>query len=925
MGVIETTGLRRAEAHALHTALDALSGGSGRTVEIVGEPGVGKTRLLADLMDEARCRAIPVVHARCVVEERALPFHILAQILESIPLGDHRAGRAPAEDIEILARAAAGSGPNPAVGESQRIAAALRGLLGRAAGDGLLVVLDDFHWADPASADLIDRLVRRPTAGPVLLVIAQRPRQASQRLRGSLAHACELGAATRIELGPLALQEAANLLDLDPGDARLHELHRVSQGIPLYLLTLAGIDPNELPGDMPTQSTSLILGEIATLDAATLRIATAAAILGDHGDAAALTVVAEAGHDEVQAALDCLLLHDVLRPVDHAGAYGFRHPVLRCLIYATADPTWRLHAHRRAVDLLSSRGGTAVDRAVHVERSRTLGGPRDAQILREAAEEVFPTDPGAAVQWLETALRISPPGPARIDLTLFLARSLGQSGRLSESRDLLHRVLRTIPMEELGARAQAVAFGSVVECLLGNFTEARALLEDELAHAFTHPSPPPEAAALIIEHGIIGAFDGRLPSCGQVQMALRLARRHADRTAEAGALVLDGLCDAFRNRPHAPDSVADCGGAIDRLSDGELAAHPEYLGLLGWAETIVGAFQHAERHFTRAMRIAQSTGQSHVFPALLLGLGNVYRQTGHLSDARRLAGEADRLAQCIRAEHLRGLALALEALCEVWGGTGLDEASALADRSVTLLRQGNHYWGVAASLTVATVAWLRGEARRSVTVLLDAGGGPHLPGIPAFLRPQFFLLGLLASLDAGEPPGPWADRVEKAVEGLASPAPRAYALLARAEVLRVGDDLAGAVARYRQAADLFGAAGMIHCQARALMTIVPHLSTLGHRREAAATRILAKELAQRGGAVRLAPPPAAVRAAVDLTVLTEREREIAEIAGSGLKTREIAERLSLSPRTVDVHLTRIYRKLNIRSRATLARLMADLG
>ncbi|MEK8173788.1 helix-turn-helix transcriptional regulator [Streptomyces sp. M19] len=62
-----------------------------------------------------------------------------------------------------------------------------------------------------------------------------------------------------------------------------------------------------------------------------------------------------------------------------------------------------------------------------------------------------------------------------------------------------------------------------------------------------------------------------------------------------------------------------------------------------------------------------------------------------------------------------------------------------------------------------------------------------------------------------------------------------------------------------------------------------------------------------------------------LTTLTDREREVAQIAGTGARTREIAELLRLSPRTVDVHLTRIYRKLDINSRAALAHFMAQAG
>ncbi|HEX2312227.1 MAG TPA: helix-turn-helix transcriptional regulator, partial [Thermomonospora sp.] len=167
------------------------------------------------------------------------------------------------------------------------------------------------------------------------------------------------------------------------------------------------------------------------------------------------------------------------------------------------------------------------------------------------------------------------------------------------------------------------------------------------------------------------------------------------------------------------------------------------------------------------------------------------------------------------------------------------------------------------------------------------------------------------------------------------PARRGYALAARAHVAAMEGDHRAAQRLYRSAARVFSSAGMVHMQALTLLANAASLTATGAHAQAESTRMLAEELARRSGAAVIshlarcpeAPAPGqapGAAVAARLSLLTSREREIAEIAGRGKRTREIAEELSLSPRTVDVHLSRIYRKLDIPSRTALVRLMAGL-
>ncbi|POM23841.1 Transcriptional regulatory protein UhpA [Actinomadura rubteroloni] len=926
--------VRRDEARLLRASLDALRLGEGRIVELTGDPGTGKTRLLAETLGDAERRGLPIAHVRCTAAERRTPYRTVALLLGEPPLRDWRL-LAPPEDRAVVAEALARGSADPA-GMPQRsrfqVCGAVRSVLEHAARDGAVVVLEDVHWADPQSLDLIDQLVRGPLEAPLLLVIVHRPRQASPRLRATLAHGVELGTVTQIELGPLTLEESGRLLGMPADHPRVLDLHLEAHGVPLYLAALAG----EEGGRVPAHVAGLLLGEVTSLAGPEALVASAAAVLGEHCDATLLAGVTGLRCFEVEAAVDDLLARDILRPAARASKFEFRHRLLRQVVYDGTASAWRRSAHRSAARVLAEYGAPPAVLADQVERAVAPTDPEHLRILREAAGEALLTDPGRAAHWLELALHgfsdDMVDDRTRTELRVLRAQALGRAGRLAESRDLLHRVMGDLPPEEKALRASAVAFWALVECLLGNFAEALALLADGVASIAGDPEPPREAAVLLIEHGLVGAFDGRAPDPAGAELALRLARRHGDRVAESGALVLGALGAAFADTGRTREPLAAAATALDRLSDAELAPHPEFVAMLGWAETLAGQFQGAERHFLRGIRIVRTSGQEHVLPVLLLGLGNVQRHVGDLDDARRTAAKSRELAEQSGAGYLTGLALALESLTAGLAEPGHAAASVeLAERALAAMRPGSFYWAFCASMALAQAVCLAGDPARCVTVLLDAGRGPELPRIPVFLRPLVFMIILKSSVEAGRSTADWAERAARAADGLGRPAPSAYARLAEGLARRADGDLAEAVRLFERAAELFGEAGMIHAMTASLITAACELVRLGRREQATALLVTAKDLARRHGAARAVEeaerwlarlPGDAPPGGPDLSALTDRERQIATIAATGMKTREIAAELSLSPRTVDVHLTRIYRKLNISSRAVLARLLA---
>src|SRR3954470_9739898 len=211
---------RTAELAALDEALSELERGRPSAIELVGPAGIGKTRLLAELGARADARGHLVLSGSASELERDLPFWVFVDALD-----DYIAGIDPRrlERMDEAVRAELGqmfpalSAPqvsaSQALHERYRSQRAVRVLLEQlAATQPLVLVLDDFHWADSASIDLAVALLRRPPAAGVLLVLGARPRQLPERLAAALERAHRDGTLSRIELGPLNREEARELL-----------------------------------------------------------------------------------------------------------------------------------------------------------------------------------------------------------------------------------------------------------------------------------------------------------------------------------------------------------------------------------------------------------------------------------------------------------------------------------------------------------------------------------------------------------------------------------------------------------------------------------------------------------------------------------------------------------------------------------------
>jgi tetratricopeptide (TPR) repeat protein len=226
---------RAAELDALDGAIAGLEGGGPGALVLLGEPGIGKTSLLGELAERADARGHIVLSGGASELEDDLPFWLFVDALDEYVAGLHPRRLESLEDdvrtelalvFPSLAELAGAS--QAGLHERYRAHRAVRELLQRlAATKPLVLLLDDVHWADPASVELLGALLRRPPAAATLLAMSARPRQLPERLAGALGRADRAGSLTRLELRPLGRDDAGRLLgeavDRELADA-LYEL-----------------------------------------------------------------------------------------------------------------------------------------------------------------------------------------------------------------------------------------------------------------------------------------------------------------------------------------------------------------------------------------------------------------------------------------------------------------------------------------------------------------------------------------------------------------------------------------------------------------------------------------------------------------------------------------------------------------------------
>ncbi|MFD4317269.1 AAA family ATPase [Streptomyces sp. NPDC058548] len=912
------------------------------------------------------------------------PSHAAGSTAPSRAVGSDTSARtAPAESVvtasDVLRASGRAFGAEAAwsgggdAGHVRRIAAAL----GRVPADGpvLVLALDDFHAADPASVALVDHLLRHPLRAPVLLVLARRERQTTPALASVLARAADSGDLARLAVGPLAPDDCAEGLvpGLPPGLAR--EIHAVSLGNPLYHRALAHARTREggAPGTGPV---AVVLDELAPLDGAQRAVVEALAVLDGRATAELLAAavspppiarpaiapppiapppIAQHPADLPDlphpssppdpAALDGVLRElthrDLVRTDEDGRILVLRHPALPELVRGTLDPWRRRELHRRAAAALAAAGAPVTERAPHLVRAVTAWDPDVAAELVEAAERIGAADPARAAHWLGAVLALLPDTPEHRatwrDLTLRRAQALGSAGRVAESRDLLHHLVDTCRAPDTAElRTSAVLLCAFMERHLGRYPEADALLRRELERT---PGPRPDLRTwLVVEWGCRALFAARYPEVRSVvARTLEGARRRRDEAGTAEVLTLAALGEVYEGetaaaRVHAAEAAA----LTDTFTDGELAAHPESLVRLGWTEVFLEEYGRAERHATRGIGMARRAGRPFALSQLLLCSAYVHFLTGRVGAALDLAEESLAVARALGGAELVGFSGAIRAVLLLHARPlGDPEPSAAAAEAAATVGTAEGWWATQTRSLLGYAVPLHQDPHRVREVLVRAGGDRDLSRLQPSLRPGYLELLAGAALATGDPAE--AERVARRAlaeaEPLGLPVQRAAALRAWGQVLAGRGESASAARAFTDAARESARSGAVLREAHSLLLAAPQTHAAGDGARAAAQWRRGRRLGVEGGArmlvdladrTRPAPPEGAAGGG-RLAALTPREREISVLVAEGLTNQAVADRLCLSPRTVESHVARVYRKTGVETRAALASLVVRDG
>ena len=527
----------------------------------------------------------------------------------------------------------------------------MRELLERlAARRPLVLVLDDVHWADAASVELLTALLRSPPDAAVLVVMAARPRQRPERLAAALERADRHGGLTRLELGGLAREAAGELLGEAVGRERADELYEEAGGNPFYLQQLARSQRRRRRRGSPLAGAALeavgvpaaviasLAEELGLLSDDTRRVLRGAAVAGDpfEPDLAA----AAAGADDATAmeAFDELLELGLVRATDVPRRFRFRHPLVRRAVYESAPGGWLLGAHERCAHVLAERGAPAAARAHHVEFAARHGDLAAVAVLTEAGTAAMLRAPASAARWFSAALRLMPDRRARRAAGRAPAGPGPRARRAGPPRREPRRPARE-------HRARSGRRGGPARAADDDVRRRRAPARPPRGGARAprrgpRPAPGPGGARRDLADD--RARDRRAVPRGS-RVGARLghaarstaARELGERPLVAAAAAILTLGHAVAGSiPEAQAAYAEASALLAAMSDEELGARVDAAAYLTLGRHVPGPLRRGGRARRAGARLGRAAG--HLHPTLLPALGAAHFMRGRLAEAAKV-------------------------------------------------------------------------------------------------------------------------------------------------------------------------------------------------------------------------------------------------------------------------------------------------
>ena len=935
---------REHELERVGAALRAVGRRAGGALVIEGPAGMGKSRLLEEARTRASDLGLRVLAARATELEQGFPFGVVRQLFERPLLradGDERdrwlAGAAAlAADVLTTAPTASAS-PLPAPGAGDSGYAWQHGLYWLAsnlsAETPLVLVVDDLQWCDAPSARALAFIARRIEEQPLALVLATRPLDPALTPEA----AAFVGDPAAELLHPSPLTEAAvgeliaARLPGEPDDRFVRACLEMTGGNPFLLGELLdeavarGLGPTaaaavDVRAIVPRGVANAVLLRLARLSPAARVLARALSALGDGaqvGDAARLAGLAA---PDLEASMGALVAAGVVEP---GGTVAFTHPILRAAIHANLSPAEHERLHCAASKILKERGAPAGQVAAHVMRCEPAADPEAVTLLREGARDALALgDAAEAAALLSRALDEPPPDGDRAAVVLELGQAHARAGAPEAIAPLSEIVQHGDDPEAIAAAAIEL---SGILFYAGRAAEGAAVLRRAQERLPAGQPVREQLEIALLSLGYTSAAAGR-------EAEATIAALRAPGGSERGVLVATTLAAL------AMEEVLNLRSAstASDLAERALAAGLPLEAYRGenWAQLALASLA-ATDGLDAALRgadeiLAQARERG---AALTVVTVSSLRALIAVRRGDLAAAEADAQAALELAPDLLGAEfLVLAVAAAVLAGLERDEtpealrglierAGVRYDTDFTPSSQLRYASGVlraAAGNHVAAIEELRGCD--------DPSFGGENPAMLPWRSAAALSLAELGRHDEAR-----ALAVEEVRRARSFGAPRAIGVALRARAL-VGPP-ADRAPRLAEALAMLEASPARLEHARVLVDIGATYRAAGQRSASRQPLLEGLALASRCGARTLERRARAELAAIGVRPrrtehagadsLTPSERRVVELAATGGTNREIAQTLFVTEKTVETHLGRAFRKLDVSSRRQLPEVLVS--
>lgn len=900
----------------------------GGSVLLHGPAGIGKSTVLRALTAEYGDTARTVLRCSATESESHLPFLALADLLGLVL--DEVSERLPVAQRTALESALTGRGESSLQRDGLALRLAVLSALRALAADGpVLVVADDLQWLDPASAELLGFAARRLGDTQVQMVFAVRTegQEYDRYLNASPPDTLAF------RLSPLSRAQVSALLDhrgyTGLPRSTVREIHRTSGGNPLFALelgrALAENPAPPRPGEalpVPTSLRALVLSRLDMLPAEARRTL----LVASAGARPTVALLQTAGRENAEAETAQAAELGLLATEPEGPAVRFAHPLISAALYAEAPAQERRAAHAA----LSTAASDPIERARHLALATTGTDPEVAARLAEAA--TLARDRGApsvAASLGLLAARHTPgdsvPGPD--ERRLQASEDAITAGELDLARDIAREVLTraTVPAERV--RAWIIVIDTAGHAM----ADVDAVFPQALADAGEDPRLVSLVRYQLAWRGLLVEGDFA-EARAEAARSAELAALGGDRRTELLALSFQAQIETLMGHPDAPLTIKR---ALKEPQDPRVACHHNGAGSARFRWLVMSdQLPEARATITALLREVRRRGSVESEVHFLRGFAETELRSGHCGRALDLAREGLRLA---RDSGIGQTASAmLTALAEASGGD-VEEGLALAREAVEHAEEDGDQMYLSRALGALGYAQL-------------VAGDAH--GTVRSLRRVRELEQALGVTDPAR--GRWHGDLAEALVRIGETAEAQDVIdVTRERALRLGRESVLAVLDRAEA--LVRAARGEHDEAVAQLTSVQdRLAKLGYGLEEAraafalaslrtgqpgptsydeATRLFRRcralpWLRQVDEATVARPPaeptpvPTPAPTLEGLDGLASMERQVAALVMEGATNREIAARLFISVKTVEATLTRVYRKLGIRSRVDIVRLAA---